>query len=300
MLEIRLLHALIALDEERSVTSAAERLKISQPAMSATLRRLRDLFSDTLFIRSPKGLIPTDTADEILQRARHIVGLVDSLEQEKTLFHPESDAMELKIAASDFALSTVLPTLMRNLQKDAPLTKISITPLALGTVAHSLENGSLDFAVAPDFLAPETMQMRKLYDVDFVYLMRDGHPLLEAPITLKSLSSYGHLRVAPTSVYRSNRVGKIFENAGYSRNIRLTISNYSSAFDVVRNTDLIVFAPRNIAHRLGKGFATCEPPFELKAIVMSLIWHPKKQNSKSHIWARNYLADTIKSTLSNP
>lgn len=300
MLDIRLLHALIALDEERSVTSAAERLKISQPAMSATLRRLRDLFSDTLFIRSPKGLIPTDAADEILQRARQIVGLVDSLEQEKTQFHPGSDAMELKIAASDFALSNILPTLMRNLQRDAPLTQVSITPLALGSVAQSLENGALDLAVAPDFLAPENMQMRKLYDVDFIYLMREGHPLLEAPITLKSIALCEHLRVAPTSIYRSNRVGKIFNDAGYSRNVRLTISNYSSAFDVVRGTDLIVLAPRNIAQRLGKGFATCEPPFELNAIAMSLIWHPKKQNSKSHIWARNYLAETIKSALSNP
>lgn len=300
MLEIRLLQALIALDEERSVTSAAERLKISQPAMSATLRRLRDVFDDTLFVRSSKGLIATDAADDILRHARQIVGLVDNLEQEKTLFHPRTDALELKIAASDFALSNTLPTLMRNLQTDAPLTQVSVSPLDFGSIAQSLENGSLDFAVAPDFLAPENMQMRKLYDVDFIYLMREGHPLLERPVTLKSLSACEHVRVAPTSIYRSDRVGRIFNNAGYRRDIRLTISNYPTAIDVVRGTDLVVLAPRNIVQRLGKGFATREPPFELDALVMSLIWHPRKQNSNSHTWARNYLAETIKSVLSHP
>jgi len=294
MLEIRLLHALIVLAEERSVTSAAQRLSVSQPAMSTTLRRLREIFKDPLFVRASSGLIPTDAADNILKQAREIVGLAEALEVEQTPFCQKTDKLELRISASDFALSSVLPALIANLQKDAPFTTVKVTPLDLDTIEQLLEAGTLDFAVLPDFLAPENMQTRRLFEADFVYLMRDGHQLLQETVTLGTLSECEHLRVAPGRTFGSNRIDKLFKEAGFARNIRLTVSNYSSAFDVVRNTDLVMLAPRNVINGLGHGFSTCEPPFRLDPILMSLIWHSKRQNSKAHSWARDYLAQTVR------
>jgi len=295
MLDIRLLQTLIVLDEERSVTSAARRMGVSQPAMSTTLRRLRDLFQDPLFVRASDGLLPTDTAVDLLKKAREIVRLVDTLEAEKTPFDPKIAEIEIRISASDFALSSILPSLIRKLQNDAPNVRITVAPLVIDTVVDSLENGSLDLTVLPNFLAPDNMQIRRLFEADFIYLMRDGHPLLEEPVTLAALSRCEHLRVAPISVHRANRIEKIFGNAGLNRRVRLTLSNYVSAFEVVRNTDLIMLTPRNIVRELGVGFATCEPPFKLDPIAMSLIWHPRKQNSKSHRWVRDYLAEAVRS-----
>ena len=292
MLDIRLLQALLVLDDERSVTASAQRQGISQPAMSMTLRRLREQFQDPLFVRTPNGLITTDTADVIIENAREIVEAINTLEHTQAAFSPASSTLELRISASDFALSNMLPNFIGKLATTAPNVTVKVTPLNLETVVTSLENGALDLAVVPEFYAPENMQTRRLFAADFVYLMRKAHPLSKGRITLERLSTCDHLRVAPVSVHRPNRIDQKFSSAGLKRNVRLTVASYAVAFEVVQSTDLILLVPRNAVPKLHDEFAIREVPFDLPPIILRLIWHPKKQNSKAHRWMRDAIFES--------
>lgn len=294
MIESRLLRALVILFEVRSVTLAAERLHITQPAMSATLRRLRDAFDDPLFVRSASGLVPTELAEQAAQQAVEILARMETLEQTVTRFDPLTDALDLHLAASDFVHSSILPRTMQMLLREAPFTNLVVQSLALASLEQALENGTLDFAVLPEFLAPQGTRMRKLFEEEFVYLMRPDHPMCNGPLTMEALARCVHLGVKPVAQARAGRVDQAFARRNLVRDIRLTTSGYSAVADIIADTDLVALYPRSWAFRLGDAFVRKEPPFELEPISMCLIWHARKQTSRSHTWARDFLARAAK------
>lgn len=294
MIESRLLRALVILLEVRSVTQAADRLNITQPAMSATLRRLRDVFEDPLFVRSASGLMPTERAEQAGQHAVEILERMQALEQTVVGFDPMTDPLDLHLTASDFVYSSILPRAMQMLLQEAPLTNLVVQSLDLGNLDLSLENGTLDFAVLPAFLAPQGARIRKLFEEQFVYLMRRNHPIGKSPLTMQTLSRCAHLGVRPVLPNRAGRVDRIFSQQGLVRNIRLTTSSYSAVAEIVSDTDLVALYPRRWADRLGDGLIKHEVPFDLEPISMCLIWHPRKQTSRSHAWARDFLARVAK------
>ena len=294
MLDIRLLKALVTVAEERSVTRAARRLHVTQPAMSANLRKLRTVFRDPLFVRSGSGLAATERAEEILVEAREILDRIEALRRATLSFDPTVDELELRIAASDFTHAVLLPSIMRRLETEAPETRLIMEPLSLDRLAPSLEDGSLDFAILPAFLAPAALKMRKLFEEDFVCVMREGHPLDRPPLTKKSLAACGHLRVSPAAAERRSRVDRVFEAQNQIRDVRLTVTGYNAVPAVLAATDLVSLFPRGMASRLGEGFALHELPFRLEPISMSLIWHPRKHTGRAHSWARQFLARAAK------
>lgn len=294
MIESRLLRALVILFEVRSVTQAADRLHITQPAMSATLRRLREAFDDPLFVRSASGLVPTERAEEAVQQAREILMRMEALEQSVAGFDPLTDPLDLHLAASDFVHSSILPRTMQMLLAEAPFTNLLVQSLALGNLEQSLENGTLDFAVLPEFLAPQSARRRKLFEEEFVYLMRRQHPMSKGTLTMENLSRCDHLGVRPVMPNRAGRVDQAFARRGLSRTIRLTTSGYSAVADIIADTEMVALYPRSWAVRLGDAFIRKEPPFALEAISMCLVWHDRKQTSRSHTWARDFLARAAK------
>lgn len=288
------MQALIVLEEERSVSLAARRLNVTQPAMSATLRKLREFFDDPLLVRTAGGLIATERADQILVQARQVASMMRALEQGANGFSPDRDRLDLRIAASDFVHGVFLPTLMQKLLDEAPGVTVAMRPLTLDTIDRDFEKDALDFAVLPNFLAPANLQMRKLFDETFVYLMHRDHPSNTASLTLMDLSLCRHVKVVPGSADRSNRVDRIFRDAGFKRDVRVTVNNYASAVDMVGMTDLVTLFPTRMAGLLDERFVTHPAPFELKPISMCLIWHPRKQSTKAHKWARDFIAKTAK------
>ena len=291
MIDRRALQTLVLLAEEGSVTRAAERLHATQPAMSASLRRLRETFGDPLLVRAGKRLVTTERADEILAKARAILELLEDLEQESAPFDPAVDALELRIEASDFTHRVLLAGVMRLLPEQAPRTRLSLRSLDFEGLERALTEGELDFAILPDFLAPVSMQARGLFEEDFVCLMRRGHPLDDAPLTGDAFSACPQVRVSPRPDARIDRVGAAL---GRSRDVRLTVSGYAAVPDVVAATDLIAIYPRGLGASLGEAFSLHELPFALEPISMSLVWHPRKQTSRAHRWARDFLARAAK------
>lgn len=293
MIDRRHLEAFTVLMKDKSVTRAAERLNISQPAMSATLRQLRDRFGDPLFVRVGRELSPTDRAHDILKTVNQISGLLASIDRDVVAFDPKTDPLSLRIQASDHTHALLLSNIMAAALQEAPMTDVSIRPLAYEQLEHALEEDELDFAILPDFLAPPSMQMRKIFEESFVCLMRRDHALARKSVTVEMLSGCQHIRVAPVLVQGKNRLDRAFDTAGLRRDVKLTVPNYHAVPDVVASTDLISFYPASMAKLLDGRFAIKPSPVHLDPFAMSLIWHPRKQTSTSHKWARDFLVRAV-------
>ena len=289
MVNPKYLSAFAILMKEKSVTRAADKLNISQPAMSATLRKLRHQFGDPLFVRVGRELIPTDRANEILEVVQQVSGLFELIDRDAMSFDPKLDAALLRIQASDYTHSVLLPNIMAALPTEAPMMKIDMRPLAFDQLERELEGGELDFAVLPDFLAPPTMQMRKIFEETFFCIMRQGHALSGGDIAIEKLAKCQHIRVTPALTKGKSRVDKAFEKANVSRDVKLTVANYNTVPEVVASTDLVSFFPSSMAKFLDARFVIKKSPLHFDKSTMSLIWHPRKQTSKSHKWARDFL-----------
>ncbi len=289
MIDPRLLNILIVISEECSVTRAAERLNVSQPALSTSLRRLREEFDDPLFVRAGKKLVPTDRAVAILDQAKQIMHSLHTISQSAAPFSPGTDTLTLNIEASEYTHQTILPRLMSVIAQEAPLTRINMRPLNYERLNAVLEDGTLDFAILPEHLAPKSMKMRKLFDEEFVCLMRRGHPLSDNQLTEKELASYQHIRVAPVLTQGQSPVDAAFKRAGHVRDIALSVTSYASVPQIVASTDLVAFFPSSMVGELDERFAVLPSPFHSRRTTMSLIWHPRKHSSPPHQWARQTL-----------
>lgn len=295
MVRYRLLTALIALYEARSVTDAAARMNITQPAMSANLRQLRDHFSDGLFVRSAHGLIATERADQLFLKAKEIVTQIERFGDEAISFEPLNDPLHVRISASDYVQNTFLVKVLRSALRDAPNVDWVTGPLMLEKLVDDLENDKVDFSILPDFLAPPTLQMRRLFEESFVYLSRRNHPLTEEPLTIEALSQCSHVQVVPGPGHQPNRIDRIFTEKKLRRRVKVTLNNYGMAADLVRKSDLVVLYPNSAARLLGKAYAAMPVPFAVDPVSMSLVWHPRKQSTPSHRWVRDYMAAAAKS-----
>jgi DNA-binding transcriptional LysR family regulator len=250
--------------EERHVGRAADRLSLSPSAVSHGLGRLRRLLNDPLFVRTPKGVVPTaraaelaDPITDVLARARAVISTAEP-------FDPGASTRRFIIGAPDGVSSVFLPSLLAQLRRTAPGIDISLRQLLptsgetsperawRGAVAD-LEAGAMDIAIIPSDDIPARFHRRTLYDEDFVLAMRAGHPFAEDP----SLDHYCRMQhlVVSLSGDAYGFVDEVLAKRGLSRRVALTVPNFLFALAVVAETDLIAALPRRFAAMYAARFA---------------------------------------------
>lgn len=186
-IDLNLLKALDALLDERSVTRAAERLSLTQPAMSGMLTRLRESFSDPLFVRSPRGILPTPRALELAGPVKHVLAEITVL-LTPAEFDPRTAAMTLSIAATDYALQAVAMPFVLELKKRAPNIRVALVPI--DHHLHSqLERGDVELVLLSPLHSPPDLHARRLFDEEYVCVMRDGHPAATTPLSLDEFAA---------------------------------------------------------------------------------------------------------------
>ncbi len=294
MIEPRLLQVFVVLAETQSVSKAAETLGVSQPALSASLRKLRTALDDPLFVRSGRSLAMTDRGRALAEKAQTVLEQLDALTEREPAFDPKTDPLVLKIAASDFTLGSILPTIVAELTAAAPRTRLEFRPLELNALEQTLASGALDLAVLPTALVPENLKVRRLFEERFVCLLRRDHPAASKPLTKPALAELRHIRVAPAMTRSGSPVDAAFQAAKLRRDIALTVPNYQLVPPLIAQSDLVSFFPFRWAETLDKRFVTRKSPIHLKPTQLSLVWHPARQLAPPHAWARQFLAQAAK------
>jgi DNA-binding transcriptional LysR family regulator len=233
---------------ERHVGRAAARLNLSPSAVSHGLGRLRRLLNDPLFLRTPKGVVPTARATELTAPIADVLARVRSVLSSAEPFDPAASMRRFTIGAPDGISAVVLPPLLARLRRAAPGIDIGVRQIlpTPARVWHSaiaeLEARAMDIAIIPTDDIPARFAERVLYEEDFVIAMRAGHPFASAP-TLGRFCAMQHLVVSHAGDARGF-VDEILAKRGRSRRIALTVPNFMFALAALAETDLISALPR--------------------------------------------------------
>ncbi|MBL8909169.1 MAG: LysR family transcriptional regulator [Archangium sp.] len=289
--DLNLLVALAELLQSRSVTAAASRLGITQPAMSRTLGRLRSTFGDPLFVRSSTGLKATPRAETLSLAVYDVVERANALVTGGPLFDPLTTERTFVVATSDYAEALLLSRVLEALEKQAPRLKLRIVR-ALDADAL-LEQGDVDLTWEPKKRSVRTLVWSRLFDDGFAFVVRKGHPVLKrGAFTLDRFLSLRHVALAPRGLNDSNPLDLALARAGRRRDVVATVPSFLAVPELLRDTELGATLPTRIIERVAArhGLVELPLPFTMPRFDLSQAWHERMRKDPGHAWLRALVA----------
>lgn len=287
-LDLNLLRTLDALLDERNVTRAAERLSLTQPAVSGMLTRLRESFDDPLFVRTQRGIVPTLRALELATPIKQILSDIQEMLQ-PSVFEPATHPLTLSIAATDYGLSTIIVPFLSMLRTEAPGIRLSVRTINHDTINASLESGELDLALmTPEETAPG-MHARRLYDEHYVCALREDHPDAQSDkISLERFCELDHALVSYSGNDFTGITDLVLKQRGCRRNVVFSVASFLILPDVLRNSDMITVVPGRLLADT-PGIRLLPPPINIPGFTKTAAWHERTHRDPAHRWIRERL-----------
>jgi DNA-binding transcriptional LysR family regulator len=294
--DLNLLPIAVALYDELSVSRAARRLGMSQPAVSKALRRLREAFDDPLFVRRPSGIVPTPRAHSIIRAARpHLQHLQEDLFRGEG-FDPAVSTRPIVLATSDIAEMAFFPSVLAHLRAHAPKCPVRSVSATDEQLADGLEKGEIDIAAGyfPS-LALRNVRSRRLSRHGFACLMRAGHPLWKTRLTVAGYLAAEHIVVRREGSSQT-LLERYIERRKMRRKIAVYTSHVLSVPFIVMESNLVATLPYAVVTRfasLSPQVAAALPPFDIP-YELKLHWHRRFDNDPRSLWLRDQLAAIFK------
>lgn len=291
ILDLNLLRALDMLLEEGSVTRAAERLGVTQPAVSNMLTRLRENFGDPLLVRTQRGMTPTTRALDLVAPLKRILCEIGTLCQPDA-FDPVAASFTVSIAATDYALQVILLPLIARLRQEAPGITLAVYPLDDARLQEQLEKGQLDMALITPETCPPDLLSSKLFHEEYICAARKNHPTAGMHMTLDQYCAAGHIIVSYEGGQFCGATDKKLETLGRRRHVALSVPNFLALPDLLLKTDLITMAPRRLLHGR-KDLTLFSPPSPLTVPGFDkiLAWHCRTGGDPRYQWLRSKIAE---------
>jgi DNA-binding transcriptional LysR family regulator len=285
-IDLNLLRLFDAVYHARNVSRAAEKLNLSQPAASQALTRLRGLLGDPLFERTSQGVRPTPCADQLAVAVRSALATLALALGEGEGFVPASSRKTFRFHLSDIGEARFLPALMTALHEQAPGVRLECLVMPHTNIASELDSGRLDFAIG--FLPSVGDTQRKpLLKDRYVVLLREQHPLVLR--RLRSKASLADLQGLEFVAVRSHsETLRILQLLRLEQRVRLTASHFLALPAIVRETDLGVVMPEEIARGFAAagGYAVIAPHLPLRDFTVSLHWSKRFEAQPAQQWMR--------------
>lgn len=287
-LDLNLLKAFDALMDERSVTRAASRLALTQPAVSGMLNRLRDAFADPLFVRASRGVVPTARAEALAPAVRQVLLEVAALLQ-PLHFDPAQAALTVRVAATDYALRAIVLPWMAALRAQAPGVRIAVLPISDVTIAGQLERGEVDLALTTSQAAPPELHARELFEERYVCVARAGHPALAGgTCTLERFCAQAQALVSYGGDPFEGTTDRALATLGRQRRVVASVGSFLMLPELLLRTDLIAVAPARLVSA-ESGLVTCAPPLPVPGFTKIAVWHERSHRDAGQHWARQLL-----------
>ncbi len=288
--DLNLLVTLDALLAERSVTRAARRVGLSQPAMSNALARLRAALGDPVLVRAKGAMVPTTKAEELGRAASLALRELRRTLGDSGVFEPALSERVFTIAASDYVICVLLPPLLEVLARDAPRISLRFVPLEPEISFAKLESG-VDFMLGFFRHTPASLHRAALFSDRNVIITRRGHPFLKTRRTLRDLSRFRHLRVASQGEPRG-LMDPVLAKRGLHRVVVVTAPQFLLT-QVIGSTDLLAFVPERLAQSMS-GVEIVALPWSLPRLKVDAYWHARWQHDPAHAWLRKQLAAAVR------
>ena len=297
-IDLNLLVALQVLIQEKNVTRAAERLFVTQPAMSKTLNRLRNLLDDELFIRSSHGLIPTPKTLELEKPVDKILSELTDLMVTNTEFDPSNSSATISVATLGASSSVGMPDFLDRLRHQAP-ELLLISQNIDRRWEERLRSGNLDFAIVAKNKFNDDLVTHKLMDIRPVIYMRKDHPLAkEKNITIEQREEFQHMAMYfPNFESTRDDMKKLFSSFGILSKVPFLTTNLIMCLETLIRTDMLLIASDRLResslvrdHFVQKKLVGL---IDLKIDALSLVQHVRTQNSPLHQWLTNLIVETF-------
>lgn len=286
-LNLNLLRSLHVLLEECHVSKAAERLNLTQSAVSRQLAQLREVCGDPLLVRDGNQLVATPRAVEMQVKLRELLAEFDALLADKP-FEPQAWQQEFVISSSDYVAQYIIPDVVSVVVDQAPKVNIAYR-LWQPDFLTKLEATGIHLASTMLAEPPEHLSYVKIGQDKSVCLMRKQHPLAQiSAINCEQLTAYPHLKVTGGGDKDSN-ADIALKKLGFQRRIALKVPFFSAAVNALLSSDYLMVVPEHIARNLSQEAPLVYRalPFDTDAHQYWLMWHPKFDADKAHQWMRS-------------
>lgn len=297
-IDLNLLVAYQVLMQEKNVTRAAERLFVTQPAMSKTLNRLRNLLDDELFVRSSHGLTPTPKTLEMEKPVNDILSQLTELMVTNTEFDPANSSATISLATLGASASIGLPGFINKLRSQAP-NVLLLSQNIDASWEDRLRSGSLDFAIVAKKSFGDDLVTHKLLDIHPVLYMRRDHPLAKVEhITLEQRREYQHMAVYfPNFETTREEIQKLFASFGILSKVPFLSTNLLVCLETLRATDMLMIASKSLSDSsLVAEHFVCKPLedlINLKIDALSLVQHVRTKNSPLHQYLTQLIVESF-------
>ncbi|MGQ9426487.1 LysR family transcriptional regulator [Gilvimarinus sp. F26214L] len=285
-IDLNLFVVLDSIYSESSLSGAAKRLYVTQPAVSAALARLRAIFDDPLFVRTGRRMVPTPTTESIIGPVREALSLMRSSVDKSYRFVPATERKTFRLSMNDLSESIVLPGLYQVLEKEAPNMRLQVVQLNRRDALKSLAAGQLDFVMDAPLLANEQLCHAPFFGGEYVGLVRAGHPIAGEELTLERYLALSHLHIS-SRISGPGYVDYALERINAKRRIAVRTQHYLMVPQLISATDLCATVPSYFANI--PGTVTKKLPFELEPQGHHLYWHRSRDSDPAIQWIKEVI-----------
>ncbi|MGC1510197.1 LysR family transcriptional regulator [Ketobacter sp. MCCC 1A13808] len=291
--ELTLLYVFDAIMTEGSVTLAANRLSMTQPAVSNAIARMRDHWQDPLFVKKGRQIEPTAFARSLWEQVRDPMHFL-STAVESSVFEPSESRRKFRIAIADMWVDLFWLPLLEKVSQQAPNVDLYAVPYTLGGVVTQLREANVDLVLGPLNQHDSSLRSRFLMSNVFRLVMRRNHPLSGTPVSMADYLAARHLLVSQSGDARGI-VDSALQQEGLHRRVAMTVNHFSAVPKLLTHSDLIAVVPEVVAGgtQYRSELWITDPPMAIDPVPVYLIWHTRLDRDPGLTWMRNLLEETV-------
>ena len=293
--DLNLLPVFVVLMEERNVTRAAERLGITQPALSNTLNRLRETLRDPLFVRERYGIRPTELAEEIAPAIVEALTKLDDVIHGQQDFDPASAERLFTIAPNDYVEFVLVPAIVERLRDVAPGIRLRLTPFGSDISETGIISGTTAMVLGRLTDPPDNLVVQHLMDDGLACVLRADHPQIGDSISKEQYERLKHVNMLPPGRLRAGLFQSL-ERQGLRREVAVSVTHFLSIPELVAVTDYCTTLPTLICRRiaLDPRLKVLAPPVDLGTFPVQMAWHVRHRNDPAHRWLRGLIGEVAR------
>ena len=287
--DLNLLRTFDAIHRNQSLTAAAAELGLTQPAVSAALKRLRERLANPLFVRTSHGMRPTPHADQIAAKVAQALALLRDVDRVAS-FSPQTTTVNYRVYINDVGMQVVMPHVMRHLSEHAPGARLTIPDLRPDEVVDALDRGDIDLAIGFFLGMPNWAHQQTVRRTSYICAVRSDHPVVHDSLSLEQFLALKHGMYA-TSGSPHGIVEQTLAQLGLAREVSLRVPRFTTLPFLIEQTDLIVTIPED----LGLAFSRMlrvklfQPPLPLPRFEIKQYWHPRHHAEPAYRWLRRVI-----------
>ena len=292
--DLNLLPIFVALMEERSVTRAAERMGMTQPALSNALSRLRLMLQDQLFVRERYGIQPTPIALELSPLIAEALAQLDDAVLGQQAFDPAQAERLFTIAPNGYVEFVIVPAVLARLEKVAPGVKLRLTPYGNDLVETGVVSGTTALVLGRIVDPPDNLVVQHLMDEGLACAVRADHPAIGDAMTREQFETMKHVNIVPPGRMRAGLFQALAQQQ-LKRDVAISVTNFFAVAEMVAVTDYFATLPSLICRRLmhDPRLKILPAPVDLGSFPVEMAWHVRYRHDPAHRWLRALIGEVI-------